>query len=181
MFQYVAYNNVFHNFAKDACQWDGSVVSRVWFKAFLVDWGNQCLKLVVGEFACVVWLLEDVCDDGDFWFCSFLKDSSWELVWASSFILVDVFQLFNYAVCANIERGHAGVQWRIYYRNGVSFAGEYRDKLAVEGICLSRSFVIGLSFTLRVGIPMFSRLFALINDHNRFGFVFRLSPIWLFT
>ena len=24
----------------------------------------------------------------------------------------------------------------IYYRNGVSFAGEYRGKLAVEGICL---------------------------------------------
>ena len=37
-------------------------------------------------------------------------------------------------------------------------------------ITLSRSFVIGLSFTLRVGMPMFSRLFAsqwfaLMNDH----------------
>ena len=30
-------------------------------------------------------------------------------------------------------------------------------------------------------MPMFSRLFALMNDQNRFGFVFRLSPIWLFT
>ena len=29
---------------------------------------------------------------------------------ASSFILVDIFQLFNYPVCANIKRGHAGVQ-----------------------------------------------------------------------
>ena len=46
---------------------------------------------------------------------------------------------------------------------------------------LSRSFVIGLSFNIRVGMPMFSRLFALMNDHNRFGFVFRLSPILLFT
>ena len=48
---------------------------------------------------------------------------------------------------------------------------------------LSRSSVIGLSFnfTIRVGMPMFSRLFALMNDQNRFGFVFRLSPIWLFT
>ena len=45
---------------------------------------------------------------------------------------------------------------------------------------LSRSFVIGLSFTLRVGMPMFSRLFALLNDQNRLGIVFRLSPIWLF-
>ena len=39
------------------------------------------------------------------------KDFSWEFVWASSFILVEIFQLFNYAVCANIKRGgHAGVQ-----------------------------------------------------------------------
>ena len=36
--------------------------------------------------------------------------TSWEFVWASSFILVEIFQLFNYAVCANIKRGHAGVQ-----------------------------------------------------------------------
>ena len=45
-----------------------------------MDWGNQCLKPVVGEFACVVGLrlLEDVCDDGGYLFCSFLKDSSWE-------------------------------------------------------------------------------------------------------
>ena len=53
----------------------------------------------------------------------------------------------------------------------------------LRAFALSRSFVIGLSFTLslRVGMPMFSRLFALMNDKNRFGFVFRLSPIWLFT
>ena len=50
-----------------------------------------------------------------------------------------------------------------------------------RSFALSRSFVIGLSFTLRVGIPMFSRLFALMNHQNRFGFVFRLWPIWLFT
>ena len=51
----------------------------------------------------------------------------------------------------------------------------------LRAFALSRSFEIGLSFTLRVGMPMFSRLFALMNDQNRFGFVFRLSPIWLFT
>ena len=51
----------------------------------------------------------------------------------------------------------------------------------LRAIALSRSFVIGLSFTLRVRMPMFSRLFALMNGQNRFGFVFRLSPIWLFT
>ena len=51
----------------------------------------------------------------------------------------------------------------------------------LRAFALSRSSVISLSFTLRVGMPMFSRLFALMNDQNRFGFVFRLSPIWLFT
>ena len=51
----------------------------------------------------------------------------------------------------------------------------------LRAFALSRSSVIGLSFTLRVGMPMFSRLFAVMNDQNRFGFVFRLSPIWLFT
>ena len=69
-----------------------------------MNWGNQCLKPVVGEFACVVWLLEDVFDDGGYLFCSFLKDSSWEFVWASNFILVDIFQLFNYAFVP-ISRG----------------------------------------------------------------------------
>ena len=51
----------------------------------------------------------------------------------------------------------------------------------LRAFAVSRSFVVGLSFTLRVGMPMFSRLFALMNDQNRFAFVFRLSPIWLFT
>ena len=41
-----------------------------------MDWGNQCLKPVVGEFASVAGLLEDVCDDGGYLFCCFLKDSS---------------------------------------------------------------------------------------------------------
>ena len=44
-----------------------------------------------------------MCDDGGYLFCSLLKDSSWELVRASSFILVEIFQLFNYSVCANIK------------------------------------------------------------------------------
>ena len=72
----------------------------------------------------------------------------------------------------------------IYYRNGVSFAGEYAGKLVVEGICLiavRRSFVIGLSFTLRVGMPMFSRLFALMNDQNRFGFVLSVTNLVVYV
>ena len=33
-----------------------------------MDWGKQCLKPVVGEFACVVCVVEYVCDDGDYLF-----------------------------------------------------------------------------------------------------------------
>ena len=51
-----------------------------------------------------------MCDDGGYLFCSFLKDSSREFVWTSSFILVEIFQLFNYPICANMKRVHAVVQ-----------------------------------------------------------------------
>ena len=46
-----------------------------------------------------------------------------------------------------------------------------------RAFALSRSLIIGWSFTRSMGMPMFSRLFALINDQNRFGLVFRLSPM----
>ena len=38
----------------------------------------------------------------------------------------------------------------------------------LKAFALSQPFVICLSFTLRVGMPMFSRLLALMNDQNRF-------------
>ena len=44
---------------------------------------------------------------------------------------------------------------------------------------LSRSFVIIWPFVCNVGMPMHSRLFALMNYQNCFGFGFRLSPMWL--
>ena len=50
-----------------------------------------------------------------------------------------------------------------------------------RAFALSRSFIIGWLFTQSVGMPMFPRLFALMNDQNRFGLVFRLSPMWLLT
>ena len=95
--------------------------------------------------------------------------------------LVEIFQLFNYAVCANIKRG------MLEYNEGSITGMGYLSlvntevNLLLRAFALSRSFVIGLSFTLRVGMPMFSRLFALMNYQNRFGFVFTLSPTWLFT
>ena len=48
--------------------------------------------------------------------------------------------------CCAIWVGPTGVNWLL------------------RAFALSRSSVIGLSFTLRVGMPMFSRLFALMND-----------------
>ena len=38
-----------------------------------------------------------------------------------------------------------------------------------RAFALFRSLIIGWSFIRSVGMPMFSRLFALINDQNRFG------------
>ena len=38
-----------------------------------------------------------------------------------------------------------------------------------RAFALSRSLIIGWSFTRSVGMPMFSRLFALINDQNLLG------------
>ena len=65
----------------------------------------------------------------------------------------------------------------IYYRMGYLSQVNTEVNWLLRAFALSRSFVIGLSFTLRVGMQsMFSRLFALMNDQNRFGFVFRLSP-----
>ena len=122
-----------------------------------------------------------MCDDGGYLFCGFLKDSSWEFVWASSFILVEICQLFNYPFVP-ISRGGM-----LEYNEGSITGMGYLSLVKTEvnwllrAFALSRSLVIGLSFTLRVGMPMFSRLFALMNNQNRFGFIFRLSPIWLFT
>ena len=59
--------------------------------------------------------------------------------------------------------------------NGESFAGEYRGKLDVDGICLIAVvcdwFII---YSQGGNSNVFFRLFALTNDQNRFGFVFRL-------
>ena len=123
-----------------------------------------------------------MCDGGGYLFCSLLN-SSCEFVWASSFILVEIFQLFNNIIpFVPISRGGM-----LEYNEGSITGMGYLSLVNTEvtwllrAFALSRSFVTGLSFTLRVGMPMFSRLFALMNDQNLFGFVFRLSPIWLFT
>ena len=147
-----------------------------------MDWGNQCLKPVVGEFACVVRLLEDVCDDGGYLFCSFLLRT----LAGSSSGPVALFWLrfFNCLIMPFVPISRGGM---LEYNEGSITGMGYISLVNTEvnwllrAFALLRSFVIGLSFTLRVGMPMFSRLFALMNDQNRFGFVFRLSPIWLFT
>ena len=92
-----------------------------------------------------------MCDDVGYLFCSLLKDSSWEFVWASSFILVAIFQLFNYSVCANIKRG-----MQEYNEGSITGMG-YLSLVNTEvnwllrAFALSRSFVVGLSFTYSQG------------------------------
>ncbi len=146
-----------------------------------MDWGNQCLKPVVGEFACVVCLLEDVCDDGGYLFCGFLKDSSWEFVWPVALFWL---RFFNCLIIPFEPISRGGM---LEYNEGSITGMGYLSLVNTEvngllrAFALSRSFAIDLSFTLRVGMPMFSRLFALMNDQNRFGFVFRLSPMRLLT
>ena len=39
---------------------------------------------------------------------------------------------------------------------------------------------VDAALVCNVGMPMHSLLFALMNDQNFLGFVFRLSPMWLF-
>ena len=150
-------------------------------KAFLVDWGNQCLKQVVVEFACVYdcWkmcvLMEAIC-----------SAVSIRTLAGSSSGPVALFSLrcFKCLIIPFVPISRGGM---LEYNQG-SIAGMGYLSLVntdvnwlLRTFALSRSFVIGLSFTLRAGMPKLSRLFALMNDHNRFCFVFRLSPIWLFT
>ena len=122
-----------------------------------------------------------MCDDGGYLFCGFLKDSSWEFVLASSFILVEIFNCLIIPFMP-ISRGGM-LECNEGYITGMGYISLVNTEVnwLLRAFALSRSFVIGLSFTLRVGMPMFSRLFALINDQNRFGFVFILSPMRLFT
>ena len=42
----------------------------------------------------------------------------------------------------------------------------------LRAFALSQSFLIGLSFTLRVGMPVCFRLFVLMIDQNRLALVF---------
>ena len=108
-----------------------------------------------------------MCDDGGYLFCSFLNDSSWEFVWASTVALFWL-RFFNCLIIPFVPISRGGML-------------EYNEWSITGMGYLSLVVVEGLSSTLRVGMPTFSRLFALMNDQNRFGFVFRLSPIWLFT
>ena len=136
-----------------------------------MDWGNQCLEPVVGEFACGVGLLEDVCDDGGYLFCSFLKDSSC----SSGPVALFWLRFFNCLIIPFEPISRGGM---LEYNEGsitgmgyLSLVNTYTEvNWLLRAFALSLSFVVGLSSTLRVGMPMCSRLFALMNDQNRFGF-----------
>ena len=116
-----------------------------------------------------------MCDDGGYLFCSFLKRT----LAGSSSGPVALFWLrfFNCLIMAFVPISRGGM---LEYNEGSITGMGYLSLVNTEvnwllrAFALSRSFVIGLSFTLRVGMPMLSRLFALMNDQNRFGFVFKL-------
>ena len=147
-----------------------------------MDWGNQCLKPVVGS----VLVLYDC------WkmcvmmgaICSAISLRT--LAGSSSGPVVALFwsRFLNCLIIQLVPISRGGM---LDYNEGSITGMGYLSLVNTEvnwllrAFALSRSFVIGLSFTLSVGMPMCSRLFALVNDQNRFGFVFRLSPIWLFT
>ena len=130
--------------------------------------------------------MEDACDDGGYLFCSFYKKKKLRNVAGSSSGPVALFWLrfFNCLIIPFVPISRGGM---LEYNEGSVTGMGYLSLVNTEvnwllrAFALSPSFVIGLSITVRVGMPMFSRLFALMNDQNRFGFVFRLSPIWLFT
>ena len=114
-----------------------------------------------------------MCDDVGYLFCSFLKDSS--LFW---------LRFFNCLIIPFVPISRGGM---LGYNEGYITGMGYILLVNIEVIWLLRafalswSFVIGFSFTLRVRMSTFARLFALINDQNRLGFVFILSSISLFT
>ena len=93
-------------------------------------------------------------------------------------------RFFNCLIIPFVPISRGGMlEYNEGYINGMGYLSLVNSEVnwLLMAFALSRSFVIGLSSTLRVGMQMFSHLFALMNDQNRFGFVFRLSPIWLFT
>ena len=99
-----------------------------------MDWGDPCLKPVVGEFACIIRLLADVCDDGAT--CSVV--SLLRTLAGSSSGPVALFWLrfFNCLIIPFVPISRVGM---LEYNEGSitgMVADEYRGKLVVEGIFL---------------------------------------------
>ena len=83
-------------------------------------------------------------------------------------------RFFNYLIIQFVPISRGGMlEYNEGYITGMGYCSLVNTEVnwLLRALVLSRSFVIGLSSTFRVGMPMFSRLFALMNDHNRFGFV----------
>ena len=77
------------------------------------------------------------------------------------------FRFFNCFIMqsmANLRRGMLGVNRGGYLGMGYFSWVNTELNWLLRAFALSRSFIIGWSFIRSVGMPMFSRLFALIND-----------------
>ena len=57
-------DNVFHDFTKNTCQWDETIVSGVTLIAFLKEGGDVRLDPVGGDSACVYGFLKDSGNQG---------------------------------------------------------------------------------------------------------------------
>ena len=75
-------------------------------------------------------------------------------------------RFFNCLIIPFVPISRGGIQ---EYNEGSIAGMGYIALVNTEVNWLLRAFAL---FTLSVGIPMFSRLFALMTDQNRFGFVF---------
>ena len=82
---------------------------------------------------------------------------------------------FSNCIYVNFEKGDVGINRGGCLGNGVLFLGKSELNWLLRAFALSRSFIIGWLFTRSVGMPMFSCLFALINDQNSLGLVSWLS------
>ena len=105
-----------------------------------MDWGNQCLKTVVGEFACVARLLEDVCDDGVY--CSAV---SLRTLAGSSSGPVALFWLsfFNCSIMPFVTISREGM---LEYNEGSITGMGYLSLVNTEVNWLLRAFALSRSF-----------------------------------
>ena len=109
-----------------------------------------------------------MCDDGGYLFCSFLSTLAGS---SSGPVALFWFRFVSCLIIPFVPISRGGMlEYNEGSINGMGYLSLVNTEVnwLLRAFALSRSFVISLSSTLRVGMPMFSRLFALMNDQNLF-------------